>query len=309
MIRLFSIFLILAYSSVSFSLPKEEGCPASFIQKTRFQSLYQMLRTSGNSLPKSPSDTLLYSDKDFVIIPTLGSVTPLYVLFISKPLFFNFAQASTSRKYKPIPVIANILLENFNYDGDFIWFEHGATTSGMVVGSNVDHGHIHVILKPRFKLKSFQKKALSMDDRNWESVTTAKAYDNRNGQQDYLAFGDKNTAFWAYLDTPKIPQFFRRVVAELVGRGSEWNYREFHHQEFAAETVSFMKKRFRGKHNQNLFSRGEETSLCNSLRVGFSLKKSLGQYIKQSLFKYKNSYCVGSNSCQNIPLMVFKSAG
>ena len=139
-IRLVSICLIIVYSFVSFSIPDKKPakrCPSHFSLKSRFQALYRMLKTSDKS-SLSPSDTLLYTDEDFAIIPTLGSVTPLYILFITKKLFFNFAQASMSDNYKPIPVIADILSENFGYDGSFIWFEHGATTSGIVPGSNVD---------------------------------------------------------------------------------------------------------------------------------------------------------------------------
>ena len=281
MIRLLSICLIIVYSSVSFSIPDKKtakGCSTHFSLKSRFQALYRMLKTSDKS-SLSPSDTLLYTDEDFVIIPTLGSVTPLYVLFITKKLFFNFAQASMSDKYKPIPVIANILSENFGYNGNFIWFEHGATTSGIVSGSNVDHGHIHIILKPRFTFESFREKAISMDNRTWRSVDAVNAYDNRNGEQDYLVFGNKDTAFWAYLETPKIPQFFRRVTAELVGRGAEWNYREFPHHKIAEKTVSFMRRQLRDKYKQSLFPKvtrgkimlglGEKLPFCEDIKVAF----------------------------------------
>ena len=103
-------------------------------------------------------------------------------------------------------MIANILSENFGYDGNFIWFEHGATTSGIVPGSNVDHGHIHIILEPRFTFESFREKAMSMDKRNWKFVDAVNAYDNRNGQQDYLVFGDNNMAFWATYSKPLLKE-------------------------------------------------------------------------------------------------------
>ena len=309
----YSLFL---YSIFSSRKKTDDRCSAGFTPQSRFQSLYRMLKTADKSLPKSPSDTLLYSDKEFVMIPTLGSLTLLYVLFISKKLFFNFAQASAGYGHKPIPAIAKILLENFDYAGDFIWFEHGATASGIVPGSNVDHGHIHIILKPKFTFQSFYEKAISMDKRIWKSVAAVNAYDKRNGDQDYLVFGDKNIAFWTYLDTPKIPQFFRRVVAELVGRNSEWNYREFPHQEMAAKTVSFMQQRLRGRYNftteaaqHKMMKEWErEVSFCQNIKIAFPFK-SLSQYIKQNLFKQKNSYCIGGNSCQNIPFVLFKPAG
>ena len=278
MIRLLSVFLIIVYSSTAFPIPKKgtvRGCLNQFIIKSRFQSLYQQMLKSSDKSSQSPSDTLLYSDEDFVIIPTLGSVTPLYILFITKKLFHNFAQASTSYKHKTIPVIANILSENFSYDGNFIWFEHGATTSGTVPGNNVDHGHIHVILEPKFTFESFRKKALSMDYRNWQSVATVNAYDNRNGQQDYLVFGDRNIAFWAYLESPKIPQFFRRIVAELVGKSSEWNYREFPHHNIAAETVSFMKQRLRKRYEQSLIPKVTRDKIMIGYRENFPFCKDI----------------------------------
>lgn len=266
--RLLSVFLIIVYSATALSTPKKQDreCLNKFALKSRFQSLYRMLKTSDKL---SSSDTLLYSDKDFVIIPTLGSVTPLYILFITKNLFYNFAQASSSYKHKTIPLIADILSENFNYSGNFIWFEHGATTSGIVPESKVDHGHIHVILDPKFTFDSFREKAMSMDKRAWEPVATVNAYDNRNGQQDYLSFGNKDRAFWAYLETPKIPQFFRRVVADLVGRSSEWNYREFPHHNIAATTVSFMQQRLKERYKQSFIPGLSRNKILIGLKENF----------------------------------------
>ena len=51
----------------------------------------------------------------------------------------------------------------------------------------------------------------------------------------------------------------------------------------------------------------KEVSFCKNVRVAFPFE-SLGQYIKQNLFKQKNSYCIGGNSCQNIPFVLFKPA-
>ncbi len=238
----FLVSLLILYGplfSSSASLKKE--CSDSWAHRTHFQSLLARMESRERSL--TPSDTLLYADRDFVVMPALGSITPLYVLFVPKKLFFNFAQVSMHYKHQPIPLIADILSKEFNYQKGFIWFEHGGTSSGSVFGSNVDHGHIHIILAPKFTFESFREKVQAMDKRTWKSAPARLVYDNHDYGQDYLAFGDENTAFWTNLETPKIPQFFRRVVAELVGRSSEWNYREFPHHAQAKETVHFIRAR------------------------------------------------------------------
>ena len=196
------------------------------------------------------SDTILYEDQHFVIKPGLGAITAPYILFIPKRRLVNFGQVSLGggpyfkwsprHRLKPIRLISNILSKHFNYDGNFIWFEHGEMTSGKVPGSNIDHGHIHIILNPPFTFESFRSQAISMDRQHWKFVTTDTAYNNYNEGQPYLVFGDKNKAFWANLRKPKKPQFFRKVAAKLVGKTNEWNYRKHPHNEMILETIDFM---------------------------------------------------------------------
>ncbi len=209
----------------------------SLAQGSRFQSL---LQGSCETSSSAPWDTVLYSDCDFVIAPTLGSLVPRWLLFIPKRPFLNFAQVATEYEYRPITTISSILSRQFNYDRNFVWFEHGAATTGSVAGCGVDHAHIHVILEPEFTFESLRLVVMSMSNHSWRTVTPVASYDNHRWQQEYLVFGDKETAFWADLATPPRSQFFRRAISEIVGRRTEWDYRCFPHGYFAEETVRFV---------------------------------------------------------------------
>ena len=240
----YPIIILISLLGISYSsaktVPISKKCSSVFTQASRFQRLLKNIKNSERKLKLS--DTILYEDQHFIITPGLGSITPLYILFISKHRLFNFAQVSKYYNQKPLTLISNILSKHFSYDENFIWFEHGEITSGAIFGSNIDHGHIHIILNPSFTLESFRLKAMSMDRQHWRFVTTETAYNNRNAQRSYLAFGDKNKAFWANLKKPRRPQFFRRVVAKLVGKTNEWNYRKHPHNEMITETISFMEQ-------------------------------------------------------------------
>ena len=212
-------------------------------QGSRFQSL---LQDSCKASSSAPWDTVLYSDGNFIIAPTLGSLVPLWLLFIPKRPFLNFAQVATDYGCSPITTVTSILSRQFNYERNFVWFEHGAATTGSVTGScGVDHAHIHVILEPEFTFESLRLAVMSMSNHSWRTVTPETSYHNHNWRQEYLVFGDKKTAFWADLASPPVSQFFRKAISRIVGRSSEWNYRFFSHGCFAKETVRFMADRLK----------------------------------------------------------------
>lgn len=204
---------------------------------SRFESL---LRGSGKASSSTPWDTVLYSDGDFIMAPTLGSLVPLWLLFIPRRPFLNFAQVAMEYERNPIDMTTCILSRQFAYNRNFIWFEHGAATAASVTGCGVDHAHIHVILDPEFTCESLRLEVMSMANHAWRAIAPEISYENRNWQQEYLVFGDKKTAFWANVACPSGSQFFRRAISGIVGRRSEWNYRDFPHGEFAAKTVRFM---------------------------------------------------------------------
>ena len=171
---------------------------------SRFESL---LLGSGKAESAAPWDTILYSDGDFVIAPTLGSLVPLWLLFIPTRPFLNFTQVSMDYGRSPLSILTQTLSQQFDYHRNFVWFEHGATNAGSATGCGVDHAHIHLILDPEFTFSSFRFAVMSMANYSWRATEPKACYENHGCQQEYLVFGDKETAFWSDLTTPPMSVF------------------------------------------------------------------------------------------------------
>ena len=214
---------------------------------SRFESL---LRGSGKLSTNAPWNTILYSDGDFVIAPTLGSLVPLWLLLVPTRPFLNFVQVSKEYGRNPIGLLTKILSQRFDYHRNFVWFEHGAATTGSVTGCGVDQAHLHIILDPTFTFESFRLAVMSMANYSWECVAPEASYDNRNWRQEYLVFGNKEVAVRTNLANPPISQFFRRAISGVVGRDSEWDYRNFPNGEIAKETVCFIADRLKNRVKQ-----------------------------------------------------------
>jgi diadenosine tetraphosphate (Ap4A) HIT family hydrolase len=101
-----------------------------------------------NLISAHPSEVwnkpLLESDH-FVVLPSLGSLVPGWVLVIPKQhyLCIGALPQSLFPEFQRVKKeIVKLIASQF---GDPCLFEHGPSSPGLKVGCSVDHAHLHVV--------------------------------------------------------------------------------------------------------------------------------------------------------------------
>ena len=178
-----------------------------------------------------------------VVAPTLGSIVPNWLLVVPRRSVVNFRKWQAITSVDPVCLIGEILA-NLEIDPKrAIWFEHGPSAEGSPVGCGVDHAHLHVLVDAPFSFNQFAALAMKSARVDWRRDLVRKAYDSISDGCSYLVGGYLNEAVLAEDVETVGSQFFRRVVAQLVGKPHQWNYKTYAHLENAQRTVSAFNSR------------------------------------------------------------------
>lgn len=174
-------------------------------------------------------DTVIYENDDILCVPTLGSIVPYWLLIIPKLPSFCFAEREAKGCTRLSETLGEVI-DNLNLPSDqTLWFEHGAVHSGSVNGCGVDYAHAHIIVQPEFSFSLFSETVFRNFQGNWAVFDSLKGFPTPSSFSDYFIFGYKNFSFISYDTDDAGPQFFRRVIANLVGLDEQWDYRKFTH--------------------------------------------------------------------------------
>jgi ATP adenylyltransferase len=170
-------------------------------------------------------DTVLFEDDDVIVVPTLGSLVPYWLLLVPKIPALNFSDWRRRTSCDPLSKI-EIVTDHFGLGDEVIWFEHGAVSEGCEVGCGVDYAHLHLLLEPPFNLEMFSETANQLSEPRWQSQSLISVYPERSRDEHYYVHGNLKGA--SMLQGKSLGrQFFRRVVAQLIGKPDAWDYRKF----------------------------------------------------------------------------------
>ena len=162
-----------------------------------------------------------------VVVPTLGSIVPNWVLAIPRDHSFNYRDHADKTGQNPFGIVSS-LVSCFGVSlADILWFEHGAQFAGSATGCGVDHAHLHLIFAPQFSTSQFRDSVADASSADWKQMPAQTAYCRLQRTNEYYVFGSGSTCFVNDSATNLGSQFFRKRVAELVGKSNRWDYREF----------------------------------------------------------------------------------
>ena len=183
-------------------------------------------------------DEILCETDGCVIVPTLGSIVPNWLLVIPRRPVLNFVRWQAETDVSPSAVIERVLTGIGADPARAIWFEHGPAVAGSTIGCGTDHAHLHLLVAPAFTFQEFRDAAESLANLIWRSEQLNFVYESLGPHASYLVAGSHDKSVFA-TDVETIgSQFFRRVVAKLAGRPTEWNYRSHPFLENIEATVS-----------------------------------------------------------------------
>ncbi|TPI34075.1 hypothetical protein FJW08_04965 [Mesorhizobium sp. B3-2-1] len=198
----------------------------------RFSSLLSAAR-----FPRAAYDQIIFETQECVVCPTLGSILPNWLLVVPRRPVINFAQWQAETGCL-VGDVVNTIAREFELRHDrIVWFEHGPSELGSLVGCGVDWAHLHILVDAPFSLSEMVAKSGETQPLDWRFFNASELYEMVDRSKSYLLVGSGNAGHLAQDVEHVGSQFLRRVIAELVGLNDEWNYRTSGHLANVQETL------------------------------------------------------------------------
>lgn len=195
---------------------------------SRFRWLYD-----GTSARDPRWDIDLSPTREFATIPTKGSIVPNWVLVLPRTPVTCVADLSPDHRRRLFAQSQEMgeCLRLASPDNQVFIFEHGARDIGSPTGCGVDHAHLHVVTLAFDLMRALDKDALVWRDMNFDDP-----WDDA-GAKEYLFATDGSIARMAWPDRA-CSQYFRKLIANWLGRPDEWDYTAYAFPANVAETVN-----------------------------------------------------------------------
>jgi ATP adenylyltransferase len=181
---------------------------------------------------------ILRTDR-FVAVPSAGSLVAGWTLVVPRRPMLNLAQADATERDELEAIITKIAGQ-LSATGDVIFcFEHGSGWRGSATGCGVDQAHLHIVPLPFDLLEAAAERRDDAID--WQPA--------REGVSPLAALpaAGEYVALWSATQQPMvgnvrrpISQWIRRVIAEKLGIGAEWNYRSHPQTDRVRQTLKML---------------------------------------------------------------------
>jgi len=168
---------------------------------------------------------VLLESKNFIVIPSLGSLVEGWLLIIPKQFHINLSQLDQRHMEDLQDLIRRIESRVLPKFGEkYVLFEHGPQNFKSKTGCGVDYAHLHFVpfghdLKKG--LKSFLH--LEYDWQELENISDLTNY--KNSKKDYLLLLDQNGKASITFQENILSQTFRRVIANYLGKPNEFDWK------------------------------------------------------------------------------------
>jgi ATP adenylyltransferase len=182
-------------------------------------------------------DEVLFETHGCVVTPTLGSILPNWLLVVPRASAINFARLRLTGAAEPSHLVEAILAKFEIALGRAIWFEHGPSAGGSLVGCGVDQAHLHLLIDAPFSFQDFVREAKQASGLEWDRGFAQTAYRSLKTDMSYLLAAEADRAAVAQNVENVGSQFFRRVVAKLIHKPEVWDYRSHAHLNNVRETI------------------------------------------------------------------------
>ena len=185
--------------------------------KPKFSWLHSL--TGADTKPMH--DKVVFESKNFVVMPSLGSLVAGWLLVVPKRKIPNFSFINAEERCELDDILQDFKGRLELFGGAVHAFEHGGLFNSKI-SCGVDQAHLH-LLPLSFNLVNASREA---DGVSWNAVSGLDHLSQVSDIDEYLFVMNSDGAL---LGEPNEPtsQWFRKVIASELGKSSEWNYREF----------------------------------------------------------------------------------
>jgi len=184
---------------------------------------------------------ILKQCEDLLLIPTLGPLADGHCLICTKSHHISFGHfLGSGGNQGELELFVSDVKQNLGdiYGKPTIIFEHGPNASGSLLGCGTDHAHLHVVPTDADLMNDDDLKL-----RDWKPCSLTDLHRYRDIGLGYLFYiNQQGNGFICLVEESISSQTFRKALAGALGRGSEWNWREFPQAESVEKTIQLYRE-------------------------------------------------------------------
>jgi len=175
--------------------------------------------------------------RTFVVVPTLGSLLPGWILVLPKKHCFALSELSNS-ELSELNELSNTLVNllSSHFDSRVVGWENGATSAGQAIGCGVDHAHLHLV-PINVELRSGAENLLGRSLR-WQHTKDITSLGTLRDGPSYLFVRETNGEYFTATDPNPPSQLLRKVVAQHIGHPELYDWHSYSGESHARSTVT-----------------------------------------------------------------------
>jgi diadenosine tetraphosphate (Ap4A) HIT family hydrolase len=169
-------------------------------------------------------DQVLFQSRNFVVVPTVGSIVPGWVLIVPRQHFLCIGSMGDALLHELNELRHEVILSLKSRFGPVAIFEHGPAKMSTLVGCGVDHAHLHLVATQIDLLAGAQ--AITEQPLSWAKVSgldeTTTYYKK---QKSYLYVESPGGESWIGTGPHIQSQLFRQVIATASGQKEAFDWK------------------------------------------------------------------------------------
>lgn len=195
-----------------------------------------------DSMPRSEAlwDQEILRTERFVALPSAGALVAGWTLIVPRRPMLNLSQTDALEREELNGIAALIANRLSKTDLEVYFFEHGSRVVGSLTGCGVDQAHLHIVPLPFDLIAAITKRAES--GIVWrDAEDTAYPLDALPTEGEYVALWSRSVRRPVIgAVTKPVSQWVRRIIADELGIGAEWNYRNHPQPNRVRETLALL---------------------------------------------------------------------
>ncbi len=182
--------------------------------------------------PPISSNRILWESNNFIILPSIGSFTPGYLLLMPRSHVPSFAALTPARLRTGWRIAEKMRQQIEDRYGPCIIAEHGPGPTGTMGAACCAHAHWHFIPCNPHQVSSAYEVAGGLPT----DLTTIEQLRDWRGSA-YMFLSPLKNVYWTWPHSASFPpQFVRRVCAKILGCADFYNWALYPYRENMLQT-------------------------------------------------------------------------
>jgi ATP adenylyltransferase len=179
-------------------------------------------------------DRPFYRSEGFFGIASIGALVPGWSLLCPDCHTTSLRSLYSDRAFRTaLKDMVDLVTKSY---GAPVVFEHGSAACGSLTGCGVDHAHLHVVPIGKSLIPAMLASGV-----DWQPVVASNLCEIPSDKE-YLFYaeklGDMRPEGWAHILSAPASQYFRKILADVIGRPTDYDYKLNPSTEIALDTQS-----------------------------------------------------------------------